>query len=432
MRLTFLACIAACISTAATSAPHLTGPADLTEPRPAPVRVSALPANTDVTIVTTRRDGDQTFVASADFRSDARGRVDTGVSAPRAGSYQGVEPLALFWSATPRHPETDDPGIGSARVDIRANGRVVATLSIRSRPNATSVITTTTTPFPGAVFATPRGPGRHPVIIVLGGSEGGSSTARALAPLFAARGYATLGLPYYDPGYDPAERLAGLPASFSEIPVDRLAAVRQWLSDQPSADVDRIGIWGASKGAEFALIAATRYGWIRAVAAIVPSDVVWEGWGQTGPATASFSFAGRPLPFQPYSGMAAELAKASRGQPMDLRRVHLAGRAAFPDRIAAARIPVERYRGALLVAGGGQDAIWPSAEMARNIAASRRGSALTTKLLTFPAAGHLLGGPGTAPAVELTGAGGTAAAVAHARIETWKATFEMFAASLRP
>jgi dienelactone hydrolase len=432
MRLAFTAAAILCLATAASAAPRLTGPSDLTDPRPAPVRVTGLPANTEITIITMRREGVQTFVARAAFRSDRNGRIDTAVMAPRAGSYRGVDGLALFWSATPRHANAADPIAGIVRVEVRSNARLVATLGIRSRPDIARLVTSTDTPFVGAVFTRPHGSGRHPVIIVLGGSEGGSSTARTLAPLFAARGYATLGLPYYDPGYDPTDKLPGLPTSFSVIPVDRLAVVRDWLIRQPSADADRIGIWGASKGAEFALIAATRYAWIKAVAAIVPSDLVWEGWGQAGPTTASFSFAGRPLAFQPYSGMDAELAKAAKGQPMDLRRVHQAGRATFPDRIAAARIPVETYSGALLLAGGGVDAIWPSAKMAADIARTRHKARLGTTLLTFADAGHLLGGPGTSPAIELTGAGGTTDSVAHARIATWRATFEMFKAVLKP
>lgn len=432
MRFVFTAFAAICCATAGSATPRLTGPTDLSDPRPAPIRISGLPANIDVTITATRRDRDETFEAGATFRTDVRGRVDTATAAPRGGSYQGVDPLALFWSAMPRKPGNADPIIGSVRVVARVGDQDVATLAIRSRPDAASMIVNTDTPFPGAVFAHPAGAGRHPVIIVLGGSEGGSSTAKALAPLFAARGYATLGLPYYDPGYDPTDRLAGLPESFSDIPVDRLAVVRNWLMRQPSADTGRIGIWGASKGAEFALIAATRYPWIKAVAAIVPSDLVWEGWGQTGPASASFSFDGRSLPFEPYSGMDDALAKAAKGQAMDLRRVHLAGRANFPDRVAAARIPVETYRGALLLAGGGADAIWPSAEMATTIARTRRTAGLATTVLIFANAGHLIGGPGTSPAAELTGAGGTAAAIAHARIATWRATFAMFGAVLRP
>ncbi len=432
MRFVLIACVATCFTSAASAAPRLTGPTDLTDPRPAPVRVSGLPPRTAVTIATTRKEGKETFEAHATFRSDARGRIDTAMTAPSDGSYHGIDPLALFWAAMPRRLSEDDPVSGTVRVEVKLGQRILTTLAIRSRPDPAKTVISTDTPFPGAVFAHPAGRGSHPVIIVLGGSEGGSSTAKAFAPLFAARGYATLGLPYYDPGYDPTDRLPGLPGSFSDIPVDRLVAVRDWLMRQPSADPSRIGIWGASKGAEFALIAATRYPWIKAVAAIVPSDLVWEGWGQTGPATASFAFAGRSLPFQPYSGMDAELAKAAKGQAMDLRRVHLAGRAAFPDKVAAARIPVQNYRGALLVAGGGMDAIWPSAEMATNIARARAVAGLSTEALTFPGAGHLIGGPGTSPAVELTGAGGAPDAIAHARSATWRATLDMFGAALKP
>lgn len=269
-------------------------------------------------------------------------------------------------------------------------------------------------------------------MIVLGGSEGGISAARDLAPLFAARGYATLGLPYYDPGYDPSDRVAGLPHSFTNIPVDRLAAVRGWLATCADADVDRLGIWGASKGAEFALIAASRYPWIGAVVAIVPSDVVWEGWGGTGPTTASFAFDGKPLAFQPYGGMDVELAKAAHGEAMDLRRAHLAGRAAFPNRLTAARIPIERFKGALLLVAGGHDQIWPSAEMAANIVAARRSAGLTTELVSASDANHFLGSPGTSPVEDVITPGADAVAIAHTRAAAWAATFTLFDRALNP
>lgn len=411
--------------------PRLSAPADLTDPRPAPVRLSGLVPGAPVTISTTRLgDEGRTFIARATFRADGRGRVDTATRRPIDGSYQNVDPLALFWSAAPRKTEMGDPAPGVVRVSAEAGGRVVATALVRARPDPANLVTVTDTPFPGAVFVRPAGSKRHPVIIVLGGSEGGSSTARSLSPLLAARGYAVLGLAYYNPGYDPGDLTPGLPASFTEIPVDRLDQVRAWLARQPGVDIGRLGLWGASKGAEFALIAATRFPWIRAVAAIVPSDLVWEGWGRAGAPTASFAFGGSPLAFQPYDGMAAELAKAAKGQAMDLRRVHEAGRRAFPERVAAARIPVESYRGALLVAGGGRDAIWPSAEMATSIAAARGKGGLKTVLLTYPGAGHLLGGPGTTPARDLTGAGGDATSIAHARAEVWRRTFDLFATAL--
>jgi hypothetical protein len=125
--------------------------------------------------------------------------------------------------------------------------------------------------------------------------------------------------------------------------------------------------------------------------------------------------------------MEEEMKKAAKGQAMDLRRVHLAGRAAFPERVSAARIPIEHYRGALLVAGSGKDAVWPSSEMARNIFNTRAKFGLRTTLLIYPGAGHGISGPGTDPVAALTALGGGAVAIAHARAATWAATSSFFA-----
>jgi hypothetical protein len=39
--------------------------------------------------------------SEATFTADARGAVDLGRDAPLAGSYQGVDPMGLFWSMRP-------------------------------------------------------------------------------------------------------------------------------------------------------------------------------------------------------------------------------------------------------------------------------------------------------------------------------------------
>ena len=71
----------------------------------------------------------------------------------------------------------------------------------------------------------------------------------------------------------------------------------------PGVDIDRFGLFGGSKGAEFALIAASRYPWIDSVVAYAPTDLVWEGWGleviEAEGTRSSFSFEGEALPFMP-------------------------------------------------------------------------------------------------------------------------------------
>ena len=67
-----------------------------------------------------------------------------------------------------------------------------------------------------------------------------------------------------------------------------------------------------------------------------------------------------------------------------------ASRLRFADRLAPARIPVERIKAPLLLFGSGQDTTWPSARMAQTIAEQRAATdrGLTTDLMIYPLAGH--------------------------------------------
>src|SRR3990167_4572765 len=131
---------------------------------------------------------------------------------------------------------------------------------------------------------------------------------------------------------------------------------------------------GTSKGAEFALIAGTKMPWIKAIAAIVPTDVVWEGWGPAAAPGKSSSFAwrGKALDFVPYKDFQQEFAGAANGEPIIIRRPLDNGRAVTSaEQIARARIPVERIAAPLLVQGGGDDQVWASGAMAEAIGRSR-------------------------------------------------------------
>jgi dienelactone hydrolase len=289
--------------------------------------------------------------------------------------------------------------------------------------------------FPHAVLYSLSGEAGRPVVVILAGADGGDAGGKRFGPILARMGYAAVSLPYYSPNwgeYGPPPQYPDLPGSFIDIRVDQIGDLHEALKAFPAADVDRFGLFGASKGSEFALIAASRYPGIDAVVAYTPSDLVWEGWGlemvEAEGTRSSFSFAGRPLAFMPYRGFVEGLL-AGPGKA-DLRAIHENGRADHPEREAAARIPVEDYTGALMLIAGGHDAQWNSTRQAVAIVAAREKAGLKTEALIYPEAGHdLVGGDGDPRSDPRSG--GTPEANAAARLDAWPRITAFLAASLR-
>jgi dienelactone hydrolase len=380
------------------------------------------------------------FRSRARFTATADGRVELATAAPTAGSYSGADPRGLFWSMVPTPDSIDDTmRPNRVRLVARAAGAVIADTTIVFQNSLPQLRIDSVPGFPGALLASLPGGGRRPVIIVLGGSEGGSGAARSEGARLASRGFAVLGLPYYSPAQAPGgpREIEALPASFTDIPVDRLEQAYRWLRTRDDVDPERIALFGGSKGAELALLAAAHFPWVKAVVAVAPSDVVWEGWGwEVEPGTrSSFSLNGQALPFVPYDGMMDELMKLQTGEPIHIRRFHDRGRALYADRIAAARIPVERFRGRLMLIAGDDDQLWSSGEMARSIVAARRAAGLETVALIFPDAGHLLNGSGWSPTTHYDMGqqkhGGRPDANARAQAQAWPAMLEFLHAALR-
>ena len=284
--------------------------------------------------------------------------------------------------------------------------------------------------FPHAKVYALEGGQARPVVVILHGADGGTEAGDRFGPILARMGYAAVGLPYYSPDwgeYGPPKALPELPGSFIDIRVDQLAELRQALAGMEGVDVERFGLFGASKGAEFALVAASRYPWIDSVVAYAPTDVVWEGWGlemvEAEGTRSSFSFGGEPLPFVPYRGFVEGLLA---GPAADLRAIHENGRADHPDKAAAARIPVEAYAGELMLVAGEKDAQWNSADAARAIADARVGR--HTELLVYAEADHdLVGDGGPRDAAR---SGGTPEANAAARQDAWPRVVAFMARTL--
>lgn len=261
---------------------------------------------------------------------------------------------------------------------------------------------------------------KMPAMIVLGGSEGGLGAGAAHdAQLIASHGYVVLQLAYFD--------APGLPKELGLIPLEYFKTAIDWLRAQPGVDSQRLGIEGTSIGGEVALVVASHFPEIKAVAAAVPSSVVWPGISHTSASPPStFTLTGNPLPDLPYgwSGPSTSI--------FDLYAKGLAAIGAHRDAI----IPVERINGPVILVCGEKDTIWPSCLMSDQIARRLKahGFKYAVKQLKYPEAGHAVFGPpepqGSDRIPKLAALGGTGEGNQAARLDDWPKVMAFMDAAL--
>lgn len=396
------------------------------------VRVESLPAGKEVVIEASRAGvwvPDDLYRSKVRFVADDQGVIDLTADTPVDSQWNSPDANGLFWTMSNTGEQTP-AGLGPEEIALRVVDSAdteLAAARLTLRASAKELVETPLGErFPGAFVLRSEGDEPLPAIIVLGGSEGGDSGARNSAPLWAARGYLVVGYPYYSPAWgDQPQAVPGLPRAFADIPVDRLAEVRDALRARGDVQMDRIGLYGVSKGAEFVLAAASRIDGFAAVAAIVPSDVIWEGWGAgtTAARSSSFSWRGEPMAFVPYLDMGRVFRPPSDGERVAMRVPHAEGRLAHPDAVDPARIRVEDIDAPVFLLGGGRDQVWDSGLMAVNIAKTRADAGRVTETLVFADAGHGLSGPPQNP---------TRPENARAKAAAWPALNAFFTRHLRP
>lgn len=370
------------------------------------------------------------------------GSVDTALHESTGGSYRGVDAHGLFWSMAPpaRHFTFSKHGPGPDRVSLAAGTRqgVMATAVLERRwlEAHTERRELGVAGLVGSLFL-PPGRERRRVIIVLGGSGGGQDLDKAA--LLSRHGFATLALAYF--GVPPlAPWLHG-------VPLESLARAIQRLGELDEIDHRPVGLLGVSRGAELALLAASRLAEIGAVAAYAPSAVAWSSGGRdksTGEAIPSWTWNGRAIPFAPlplgrFMARSA-IPVALLRRPVKFRNLF---RSALRHReaVGGAMIPVERARGPMLLVSGGDDWVWPAAPMAEMILErlASCGRSRSAEHVNYPRAGHSLRYPFLPTTARMSRSGGvkfpvlfggSAAADGHAQEDAWRRTIAFFRKNL--
>lgn len=350
-------------------------PAQAMVDQPASVIVTGLAPGSHITIRAELTDGDaHTWTAEADFAADPSGSVDTSKQAPLNGSYRTVSALGLVWSMRSKDfnvhlyqpPHNFGPQVIQFRVLL--NGQEVSSaqftqLAIRSdvqQLNVDGIIH-------GVLFL-PGDSQKHPGILVVGGSEGGFPGRKAA--WLASHGYVAFALCYF--------HCAGTPDNLERIPLEYFGQALAWMMKRPEIDPARLAVMGTSRGGELALQLGSMYPPIKAVVAYVPANVRHPSCceGANGP---SWTWHGTPLTY-------ISLAQAMNPS------------ANSADSFRA-QIAVEATSGPILMIGGEEDGIWPSAEMVRAVAARLRTNHFSHPVVTliYPHAGHRAGLPEIIP-----------------------------------
>lgn len=434
----FLSC---CLTTTLLTQPYLsvTQPEGQAIDREVHIQVEKLQPFQDIELQAEAKDqkGD-IWSSHASFRADAQGQVDVASVPPTDNSsYDGVDEMGLFWSMLPASGDTTASfkcknDTIPVEIKLYVAGDLVSQKTVTCYLKAPDVkrIEVRENGLVGALFS-PQSERPLPVIITLSGSNGGLSENRA--KLLASNGFAVFALGYF--GVD------GLPSNLQDIPLEYFETAFAWLKEQPNIDSSRVGLYGASRGAELSLILGSFFpNSVQAIVAIVPSSVVYGGLSET-PVNA-WIYQDNPIrPFAPVPQTDFADGKGQTPQnPANTRQSFLEGmknEVAF----AAASIPVENIRCPILLVSGGDDQMWPSDLYVQQIMdrLTKTHSSIICCHLHYPDAGHGINIPNLPipgptyyhPIGKLWfSMGGSRAADARASSDAWNKLVAFFQESL--
>ncbi len=350
------------------------------------------------------------------FRADDLGRIDLSRDAPTIGVYETPDAFGVLSSMTMPTPTSEDwepptpRDFNDIAFELSRDGIEIASTEIRQwifPPDVESEL------IGGSLRAELFRPGNMsnaPGVLLLGGSGGGMGWARRSAALLAKRGLAAMAVAYFNFG--------DLPRHLVEIPLEYVELALDSLKSRHEVDAARITLVGYSKGAELALLVASRRPDVRSVVAIAPGSAVFQGFRPPDyPVISSWSAEGVGLPFVP-NAYDQKFFETFDGMYLWYKTL------AQHDAFAAAAIPVENINGDILLISGVEDEIWPATFMAEQIVARLHVSDFAHRVrhLAFPGAGHGIAGPPGEPLTSVAERlGGTAAGNARARSQGWRA-----------
>lgn len=185
-----------------------------------------------------------------------------------------------------------------------------------------------------------------PAIIVLSGSDGRIEKAQNIAQLLSNKGYVTLALAYFG--------LNKIPKYLSKIPIENIEECISFLQSLEFVNENKIGIFGRSKGAEYALVSASIVSGIKCVVVNSPIHACVEGIRGFLPSReSSWCYMDNELPYTEFSwiNMFKNFCFRKQTEKFSEKSVIL----------------VEKIKAPILISGSIKDEVWNSEQAIKKI-----------------------------------------------------------------
>lgn len=369
------------------------------------------------------------------FTADSSGIVDLSKQKPDSGTYDFIDSMGLIVSMKSKDINAIEK-IGqnisisnSLFIDIVAEceqDRVCVKLERLFMPPEVKS-QRISDEFVGELFYTENT--NNKTIMFLGGSGSGLAANSPIAAVLASHGFNVLSVAYFEE--------QGLPAKLAEIPLEYFERVFAWLMKNSITKGKEIQVLGVSKGAELALLLASRYSSITKVAAFAPHAYCFQGLNFKN--VSSWSYEGKSVPFIRLNNSIVFKNVVScfiKNKPFGFTYTYKKAVDAAKNR-EAARIKIENARADILLFAGKQDNMWNSYDGCVQIIDDLKKHKFQNyyDFFAYEDAGHPFYAPYIIPAGEtmlkmaprlIFSMGGTLEGNARAQADSWEKAIEFF------
>ncbi|WP_297421093.1 acyl-CoA thioesterase/bile acid-CoA:amino acid N-acyltransferase family protein [Clostridium sp.] len=371
------------------------------------------------------------------FISNEQGEVDLDLVKPLEGTYKANDSMGLIYSLKKSKTEgkniaenisIDKPMIINMVFEA-SNEREEINLKRSFKSKDVIIKHIYEEGFSGELFYKEKS--NDKTVLMLGGSSGDAQSLSLLAAPLASKGFSVLIVPYF--------ASEGLPDKLEKVPLEYFEKVFKWIENNEIVRSKEILLHGTSKGAELALLLASRYKEIKKVVAVEPHAYCFQALDgmMSGRNTSSWSYKGDSIPYiEVDNNIFFEDQKKAieKGIPFGFASTYKKSIERATNK-EEARIKVENSEADILMVSGKEDNIWNSYDGCLVILDNLKKSEYkyNVESLTFDKMGHPMPVPYIIPISEtlyinMMGgvffSGGTIEGNAEGQYKLWKKTIE--------